>query len=718
MSLAQQHEIQSLKKRLETLENRLGGVAYDMRSFVKGEIKSNTTVIEQAEAQFGMYTALCVYTIDEWKQNRIRWYSPIFHDPKVTVTKLPWAHAISSMGGFDDCGLNWVPPAGSTVCIVFENGNRSCPYYLGTTWHRDRGPDGGHNWGYNIQEYKDVYDGKRNGYLVGPNDGSQVFPPWNTENYNGFDLSSFSDFSSNPDAQKLITYPNIYGFSTPEKHRIKMVDGDAKCNRKWKRFEITSSRGNWIMLKDDHLHYAGQWANPQCQGAIQDGDVSCVEGIDTTTQTPQTTVSGADSNTLDATPIITNPNETTACNEKSSNSKIIGGHPNTGQKSNKISGGSKANTKYYQSQTGANPFFKHKQECRPYSGANTPQGNMVDLPQTGIQIMSISGHTFVMDDSVEEPSGDPTWDKDFDFGCNDHYVGRSYWKSATGHSIELSDIESPPGEDGAKLRGEYNYIKLLSAAGNKVELNDHTISQDGKNVAGNKRGIHIESTSKHAIDMVDEENEQDLQIRTEGGQPVAKAKKAYVKIRSGFGLRISLNDDNSQEEVQSQNIDIFCPQTSPTGQGNAQRGPHQLRFQAAESGPGTVFLRVGGNYIIQTYDNYVLEVGNTDNPSGMETFVSKDQFTVVEGNTQHYTLKTHEIYAQERILLLAGSDCSAEEGSPCGCGGPSPCIAPILVYDPCSGGIKISDRVYASVSGNAPAVSLFQLAPFIKPKGC
>ena len=112
------------------------------------------------------------------------------------------------MGGFDDCGLTWVPPAGCTVCIVFENGNRQAPYYIGTAWHRNRGPDGKHTWGINIEEYYKVSEGHRKGYMVGPDDGSQVLPPWNTENYNGFDLNSVVDFAEKPEAQKLITYPN------------------------------------------------------------------------------------------------------------------------------------------------------------------------------------------------------------------------------------------------------------------------------------------------------------------------------------------------------------------------------------------------------------------------------------------------------------------------------------------------------------------------------
>ena len=698
MSLVQQEYVDMLERRLASLENQIGGVSFEMKSVARQELVANSNVVEQAETQFGMYTALCVETIDIWKQNRVRFFSPLFHDPKMTVKKLPWASPVSNLGGFDECGSTWIPPAGSTVCIIFENGNRASPYYIGTTWHRNRGPDGRHNWGYNIEEYYKIWEGKRRGYLVGPDDGSQVFPPWNTDNYIGFDLTSIVDFADNPEAQKIITYPNIYGMKTPEKHYIKMVDGDPKCNRKWKRFEIMSSCGNWIMMKDDHLHYAGQWAHPQC--GVPDGETSCVEDANNSSQ--QDFLRGGVANdqvseSTDQTPEDGKKKEEIPCKGKRSNKKIIGGHPSTGSPA----------TKYYKSQVGANPFFKHSQECRPYRGSPTPQNNTCDLPQTGVQIMSISGHTLVMDDSVEEPSGAPTWDREFDFGCNDKYLGRTYWKSATGHSIEMSDVESPPGDNGSKLRGKDNYIKILTATGNKIELNDHTESQKDcpgcpPNIAGAERGIHLRSTSNHTIDMVDEANEQCAPCRMEGGIPVAKAKKAFVKIRTGYGLEMSFNDEDSQEKTVRQYIQIFSPQYDNPA------GPHIHRFQESPAGPGLVFLRVGGNYVVSTFNNHITIVGEEDtNPADLIEIVSRVNLVYTKDAYLNVTDKLHLFYAKEVILLLAGQDCPGpvEVG---------PCFGAVVVYDYSTGCIKISDRVFASTSPDSQQVSIFQLSPFMK----
>lgn len=700
MAFAPKEEFESLKKKVDTIINQMGGINYDMRQVVRAEILSNSKVVDQSQMQYGIYTALCVDTLDIWKQNRIRFYSPLFQNPQMKVEQLPWANAISSMGGFDDSGLTWVPPAGSTVVIMFENGNRAAPYYIGTTWHRDRGPNGQHSWGYNIDEFYKIWEGKRNGYLVGPDDGSQVLPPWNTENYNGFDLTSIVDFNSNPEAQRLLTYPNIYGFKTPEKHMIKMVDGDPKCNRKWKRFEIMSSCGNWIMLKDDHLHYAGQWAHPECGGVVKEGEVSCVEDAYTQGQIEGISAGGSttpDENTTDLSPESGKKLEENGCEEKKSNKKIIGGHPNTGSR----------NTTYYKKQIGSNPFFKHRQECRPYKGPPTPQNNSADLPQSGIQIQSISGHTFVMDDSVEEPSGSPTWDREFDFGCNNKYVGRTYWKSATGHIIEMSDIEGESGGDKGGIRGRDNYIRIKTATGNKIELNDHTQSEaDCKgcppNIAGENRGITIQSTCNHTIQMIDEGNEQCGPCRIEGGTPVPKAKKAYVKIRSGYGLEMEFNDSSNQEKAENQSIQLRCPHKENN------YGPHIFRMEErADPQPGLVFLRVGGNYMNLTALDHITIVGTNEDASLIE-YVTKYNLVFSKDAYLNITDNSHLFLAKDKILLLAGQDCPDPEGGPAG-----PCLAPVCVLK--DGAIKASDRVFATTSPDSTVLNIFQLKPFYKP---
>lgn len=683
--------VSDLLDRIEQLESIVNEVAVDMRGTKKQLFKKKL----QSVTMKHMSRALCVSTIDPYKENRVRFYHPVIHEPNTPINGLPFARPVSSMGGFDDCGLNWVPPAGSTLVMFFENGNRNLPYYFGTTWHRDRGP-GGRDFPVPIPEYYSVYSGHRGGYLLGPNDESQVLPPWNTESYNGSDIDSIEEFSNDPEEQKRITYPNIYGFKTPEKHMIKMVDGNAKCNRRWKRLEVQSGCGNVLLLKDDHMHYGGQWAHPSCPPP---GESANSEDV--------SLCSKHEGNL----PYFTDPHGKPIEGQSDCQSQILGGKPST-------PGFPPENpTSHYKSQGGANKFFKHKNECRPYRGPGTPQNNRCDLPQTGIQLLSIGGHTLVMDDSVEEPRGVPNWERsmeDFDFGCTDKCLGVMYIKSMTGHRFVMSDVEEKKG-----LRSKDNYIELVSAAGNKIQLNDHTIGAGDctgcpPNYAGEERGIHLESTSGHVIEMIDHMNQQCSPCRKEGGKPTPQATQAHILVQSGYGSEFRISDDNSQQETQNQSIQITNPQCA-AGNGdlncNTERGPHFMRFQARPQGqPGIVFLRAGGHSIRQTYDMDIVIVGDKEkNPSDKFTYVSKMHIRSTEDVDFRYSGELHIFFAEKYILLMAGRDCPPPEGKKC----KGPCLFPVIVgrcpwFCPLTGKLhwtedSMSERVFASAYHPATA---------------
>lgn len=662
--------IESLDYRLQVLESRFSELGHDMTSLVQSEYKKRWKIKPQAQTMFGMMTALCIDTIDPWKQNRVRFFSPLFHNPNSPIKALPYASPISAAGGFDGCGMSWVPPAGSTLCIVFENGNRQSPFYMGTTWHRDRGPDGKHNWNYNIEEYYKIHEGHRKGYAVGPNDGSQVFPPWNTDNLNGYDIDSIQDFENDPEAQRKITYPHIYGLVTPQKHTIKKNDGDYKCNHKGKSFEFLSSTGIHFLMKDDHLHSSGVNVNPSC--GLGGSEVNCLDSQG-------------------------NPTEKTECEDEKSNASILGGHPGT----------PKGTTYGLNSNKASNPYAKHSNECRPYKGPGTPQNNKVMLPQSGAQITTLSGQALVMDDSVEEPTGIPEWERsleDFSFGCNNKFLGYIMLISATGHRFKLNDVESD-----SALRGPENGIEFLTANGNRIMMSDHTVGKKDcqdcpPNVAGSQRGIFMETTAKNKFEMCDEDNEQCAPCRKEGGIPIAKAKKAYIRARTGYGLEILMKDSSSQEETQQQHIQILCPHKD-----NTERGPHILRMQEKAQGAGLVFLRVGGDYVCSTYDNHYTVVGSKENnPSNKITIVSKN--TVIE--TEKFYMNSAEVHAflaKKIILLMAGKDCKPQgwDGESESC---QPCVWPVLCMSP--KGVTISDRVFVSASKDAGCASIYQLLPF------
>src|ERR1019366_4480764 len=117
--------IQQLENKLQRMEASLGNIPYTMRTVAQSEMQDRSRLLPQSELQYGMYTAICIDTVDVWKQNRVRFFCPLYHHPDIPIKALPWAFPISPFGGFDDCGLTWVPPAGSTLCLVFEGGSRN-----------------------------------------------------------------------------------------------------------------------------------------------------------------------------------------------------------------------------------------------------------------------------------------------------------------------------------------------------------------------------------------------------------------------------------------------------------------------------------------------------------------------------------------------------------------------------------------------------------------
>jgi len=715
--------VRELQKEVEHIRNFINDLNSNLGTIVKTSFAKNFSFIAQNTNLTGMYTALVVDTFDVFKQNRIRYFNPILINPlessdlqqSVNITSLPWAFPISTLGGFDDSGSNWIPPAGSTVCLIFENGNGRSAYYLGTTWSRNRGKDGS-SLGVPVPEFDLLYQGRGENYLVGPTDGSQVFPPWNTESYNGYDITSIQDVESNVDYIKRGTFPNIYGMKTPEKHMIKMVDGDAKCNRKWKRMELMSGCGNWMIFKDDHLHYCGQWSHPS-QGA-REGDSNCYTDV---TSQEDVTKNASQINGLNVGEPIQTQNVDTALYDYERDI-IERGFPNSKETpnnpdifnpiyknpvdcilgnyngANNVIGGA-PDTPYTTSQKGSNPFFKAKNECRPIKGVGTPQNNKCDLPQSGIQFLSISGHTFVMDDSVEQPTGTPNWQRSlepFDFGCTDLYLGRTYWKSCTGHEISMNDAE-----ESKEVRAAKNGIKLKTALGNEISLCDETISSC-PGVGGPARGISMNSTSNHVFKMIDEGIfQKNMQCRKDGNAPENNADKAYIQLRSGYGLELYMSDRDSQKETKSQFIRINAPQTD-----NKERGPHTLEMQEAQVGRGYVFLRAGGNYLTYSYDSHYEIVGDSkNNPADKLSMVTKDRVSI----TSNYDYRVNDYFfnaSKERAYLLAGlGDCKDNNGQN------TYCIYPMVVYDKKNGKLRISDRIFGSCSDKAEIPTLASIDP-------
>ena len=627
----------TLEQRLKMMEEKLFQLESNAQRLIDSSVENKYAVTQQAQTLSAPIIGYCVDTIDPHKLQRIRFYSPFLHAPDTKIADLPFARFVSPLGGHDDCGTAWVPPAGSTVVIIHENGDRGSPLYLGTTYHANRGADG-NSFPYPITEFQKLFCDRGEGYLTGATDGSQVYPPWNTENYNGYDVESDQQFESDPEAQKKITYPNIYGMKTPGKHYQKYVDGDYRCQNRWKRMEWGSALGNWMCFKDDFLNPGGQWANPK-------------EGPEGT----------APDDCLDISALL----DEQVAGREDADGNFIG--PQTGDCISNAKG-QNCREAPPDAPECANPYFKRLEECRPYKGAATPQKNAMRLPQSGVQVQSRSGQQLVMDDSVDQPKGKKLrWQDDFNFGCNNKFKGKMFMKSATGHMVALNDIE-----DESELRGEENGISLLTGAGHSLKMIDHTLEG---NIAGEKREIVLESTSKHTLIMHDEANEQNVPVRMEGGIPVSKSKRAWVMLRSGYGLLMKMEDSFSQEETQDQSITILAPLkggggggeeggVSPGGQAAEAGAPtsssckqgHLIRMQLKGEEGGFILTSSGGYYICASIKHHITEVGREECEAHKINMVFGHYVTVCK--KAHITKSSLELHIADKYIILgAGKDC-------------------------------------------------------------
>jgi hypothetical protein len=616
----------TIEHRLQALEERFSELGYTSKRLVETSIKRSFKIEAQTQTLYAPLVAYCVSTVDPLKLNRVRVFHPLLSQPDVKVSGLPFARACTNTGGLDDSGGSWVPPAGSTLVVVCENGDRHAPIYIGTVWHKNRGPQGSY-FPYPIDEFYKLWRGENfrgDGYLLGATDGSQCYPPWDTESSNGINYDTITDIDRDPDAQRKITYPNIYGWKTPGKHMIKMVDGDHRCNNRWARFEIMSKTGHWFMMKDDWFHPAGEWANPKggCGGgSIDESECSQVSAL------LSLNVFGSE--------------------DESGN--FSGQEFGSGTQVDGVTGRCKPDPK--PAVQCANPYFKRIEEGRPYRGAPTPQNNKCELPQSGIQIQCVSGHQIVMDDSVNQPKeAKINWKREFDFGCDNICKGKFFFKSSTGHLIEMNDTE----ED-STFRGEKNGIKIQSAAGHFIKMYDHTLQGC---LAGEKRGLKIGSTSGHTFEMCDKGNEQCSPTRREGGVPIPKAKEAFVQTRTGYGLIFRMDDSSSQEETRNQFI-LLSAMKKPGGT-DPCTSPHTLLMQLEAGGGGFVELASGGKYIMVSRGDSLESVGTDDCAANKLTQVFGSYLIAAKGFLLTKSA-LHLDLADSYIILGAGKDCPIDE---------------------------------------------------------
>lgn len=253
---------ENMDARLKVIEKLLAELDESLKGIIQTEIRKSYVRDRSMSTLNGMQIALCVATDDPYKEGRVRFWHPALHNGITPEESTDWAKPISCLGGFDDSGVHWPPPAGSLLALTFVNGNRNAAFYMGTIWNRERNSPP--TFAIPIPEYAELWQGHRGGYLFGDQNGpeSQVLPPSNTSSYNGFDITNTESLETDLEAVENTTTPTHYQLKTNGKHTLRFVDGAKKFDYLGNRLELMTGRGNIILMKDDHKNPTGIWCNP------------------------------------------------------------------------------------------------------------------------------------------------------------------------------------------------------------------------------------------------------------------------------------------------------------------------------------------------------------------------------------------------------------------------------------------------------------------------
>jgi hypothetical protein len=219
----------------------------------------------------------------------------------------------------------------------------------------------------------------------------------------------------------------------------------------------------------------------------------------------------------------------------------------------------------------------------------------IELKHTGLQLQSVGGARLIMSDETEEELTDNKWSA----GWSPRGKFRSFMilESITEHQIHLRDHENIP-----NMRSAQDGIFCVTATGNFIGMRDDTQGSIG----GPQRGILLWSTSDHRIEMNDHTVQNSSPRSGAGtvyynqGRHTPNARRAFIRIKSGWGQSMEFNDLGSQEENAKQFILIRNQNDTP----DDCLGPpwNFIRMECVVS--NKLFLIYGaGNFVINVCRN-------------------------------------------------------------------------------------------------------------------
>lgn len=84
----------------------------------------------------GIYRAIVKDISDPQNRARIRVLIPAIHDIKAKISTLPWADCCSIIAGPDRSAIR-IPDVGDVVYVMFEQGDKNYPVWMGSWWGKN-----------------------------------------------------------------------------------------------------------------------------------------------------------------------------------------------------------------------------------------------------------------------------------------------------------------------------------------------------------------------------------------------------------------------------------------------------------------------------------------------------------------------------------------------------------------------------------------------------
>lgn len=84
----------------------------------------------------GIYRSIVKDIADPQKRARVKVLIPAIHDENEKIGSLPWADCCSNVAG-PDRGILRIPDVGDVVYVMFEQGDKEYPVWLGSWWGKN-----------------------------------------------------------------------------------------------------------------------------------------------------------------------------------------------------------------------------------------------------------------------------------------------------------------------------------------------------------------------------------------------------------------------------------------------------------------------------------------------------------------------------------------------------------------------------------------------------